>query len=160
MKVPNIPPESAIKTLGKTPTPIAVVKERKHATRDAGILILGSLACLALSIGAYIKRDSLKASERKAQDAVALIETQTPDAPIKEVTDAGVDAPMMFEDLSGKALKITKDAGADATKDVPMILEDLAGRAQVILPQNTTTLCDLATKCGHNTATAITRAVR
>ncbi len=135
-----------MKTLGQTPTPIAVVKERTHATRDAGMLILGSVACLAISIGAYISRDSLKASERKAQDIAAL---RTSNTTIKEVKDAGIDAPMAFEDLSGKALKTTKDAGidavVDAARDLPMTLGEVTGRTLAhCRPEST--LCDLATE--------------
>lgn len=89
MKIPEINPVKTIQTLGETPTPTAVVKERAKSTRDAGILILLALAGLATTCGYYGCRDKLKASEKKAEDAAALVQKNAKDASVGEAKSCG-----------------------------------------------------------------------
>lgn len=87
MKVPDINIPKPTPILKKTPTPkIEVTNPNTHATRDAGLVMFIAAAGLAIACIYYGCRDRLKAGEKKAQDAAALIENANPDAAENEAS--------------------------------------------------------------------------
>lgn len=109
MKVPDINIPKPTPILKKTPTPkIEVTNPNTHATRDAGLVMFIAAAGLAIACIYYGCRDRLKAGEKKAQDAAALIQTNIPDAALIE--NANPDA------AENEASTCKKILGYGATK--------------------------------------------
>lgn len=103
----NIPKTTPI--FKKIPTPkIEITNPNTHATRDAGLVMSIAAAGLAIACIYYGCRDRLKAGEKKAQDAAALIQKDIPDAALIE--NANPDA------AENEASTCKKILGYGATK--------------------------------------------